>query len=292
MSGDAPSRSGSSRQIPRGLTNQAATVPQLAASSTRDPLRKRSLEEHHADGRRPLVRAPAHLARPSSPIACRRAMGGFGVAAKRGRTAAAVQPTSDQPVCSATRRVDERDASRGGPNIATNDRKHVRRAVLERVIDRVTGCPQRPLHLVARQHQQPRRDELWSPSQPCCSLPSVSLIPPELALHAAKIVESCLDFDDQQHTGSRVEREQINPGVDPAVRHLDLTGDLPAMVLESALHVRRASCMDEVVWPPLAQEDRGRRDQCEIQPEDIGDPLHVSERRVRRAALDPSDVAA
>jgi hypothetical protein len=108
------------------------------------------------------------------------------------------------------------------------------------VIDLLRGEEEQPRHRLGRlPADRPRHRD------------GISLVPPELTLDIADVVEPGLDLDDDQRSRSRLERQDVDPPVEAAVRDLELSRGEPSRTSESSLRVSRAAGMDEIPASPV-----------------------------------------
>lgn len=97
-----------------------------------------------------------------------------------------------------TRRVDQGETA---PNrgCSLDDLEHVARSVRE-PIEHLTVRGDDCVDLVAPQRDQPRRRSSRLPAHPARRDKCVALVPSDLTLGRAKVIETSLDLDDQENS--------------------------------------------------------------------------------------------
>jgi hypothetical protein len=160
------------------------------------------------------------------------------------------------------------------------------------LIEQVAIRDDRPIHLLAREDDQPERHAPGAPSQPPGSVDRVPFVPSHLTLEPAQVLEPALDLHDNQRLRGRTEREQVHPAAHATRLDRDLASDLPAARAEPSRDVSRAPGVDRVLPLRLAEERRLINDQLETLAERPRDPVHQVFGHVRPPSLDIRQVAA
>ena len=220
--------------------------------------------EHERDlsGRRtglPHPRGPGRSARPS-----------------------AIGSSSEEPDPAAADGIDQREA---GPWARV---KQCSRARRKGPSEDLPVCRDRCVHLVARQQQEPSSGLADLPALGAGDRRRHPPIPAQLPLDGSDVVEARLDLDDES-TGPWIERREVDQPCD-----LPWTTSTSRRVSQPADRSRRSTYrapgMDDVsrLW---TDDHRRRSDDPEFEAEGVAEPLDHVQRRIRRAALDPRQVA-
>ena len=149
----------------------------------------------------------------------------------------------------------------------------------------------RAFDLVGRKEKEPGQASSWPPSERPRHAKRLALVPGDLALDGADVVEPCLYFDEDQGSGARIECQEVDPTVCPASDDLQLAGGRPPMPLQPAVDVRGATGVDQVTASRF-QGERWPAHQVQVEPEPIGDPPHEIQGWVDPSGFDACDVRA
>lgn len=88
-----------------------------------------------------------------------------------------------------------------------------------------------------------------------------------------------------------MERKEVDPAVDAAIRDLNLTRHDPAAARQPAVNSPSASGMYSVVLSPLRQENRRDCDELDPKPECLAEPVHEGQRWVGATGLHVGQIA-
>ena len=127
-------------------------------------------------------------------------------------------------------RIDGGDASPAWPRgtRVIHQRFHRASAIRECAIDDVPVANQRCFVLLGRQDEEPRDDASRRPTTLPSDTACCALVPIDLALNGADIVEHGLDLDYQQRARSSIECQKIDPSTPPSIDDRDFPGGLEA----------------------------------------------------------------
>ncbi len=143
-----------------------------------------------------------------------------------------------------------------------------------------------PLDLVTCEGQHDRDHPGRPPAERSRRLPGHALIPSDLTLERAEVIEPGLDLDDQQGARPMIEREKVDPTVRSTVDDLDLPRGGPAMPTKPSVDIGGAASMDGILDTRATGEHRRPDRQLYIQSQRVGNGLDQANGRVRLAALD------
>lgn len=144
----------------------------------------------------------------------------------------------------------------------------------------------------AGQDHQPRHDAARPPAQPARRIERGSLVPTDLALQGAKVIEASLDLDEQQRASVSIVCEEIDPSVRARVDDLDFPDGEEAGCPKSAADVRGAPGVDKVSGLACSMDDRRPDVPVDFDIERGGDLRYDVQRRVGSAHLDARDIAS
>jgi hypothetical protein len=252
------------------VTNEHGSLIERAAQGLRR-------EHHYTDvANRSLWESTTRGTASKSP-------GGLGRIAIRSHRSPTVDARADQPASTSARRIDEREPWSGcveqtGAASWEGESKDI--AV------RGYGA----IDLVAGKEEKPRCRQLNAPAFATGDRGGHPLVPTDLPLDRTHVVEARLDLDDDEATGSRVERQEVDPSMRPTVDDFDLAQREPTIGAKSSVHIAGAPGVDELALS-LTEDDRRGSDDPQFEPEGVPDPLHDVERRVRGPRFDRGDIS-
>ena len=112
-------------------------------------------------------------------------------------------------------RVDHRQSARAKPEAERlpESGQELRRSHREGMSQGLAVDAHRSVDLVTRKHEKTRDDATGLPAEAPGGGPGCPLVPAELSLDRAKVVEPRLDLDDQQRACPRLEDEQVDPAM-------------------------------------------------------------------------------
>src|SRR4051812_48634784 len=177
----------------------------------------------------------------------------------------AVDARRAQPIGALARRIDHRESALcNGRRLVADNRPHRSAPSRERGREQVAILRDHRIDFSTGKHEKPANGHPGVPPEAARDLRRGPLVPAELTLDRAKVVEPSLDLDDKQRSGPRIEGEQVDPAMRVRVDDLDLPGCQPPRATEAAIGARRASSVNEVTLTTLTDDGRDPADDVDL----------------------------
>lgn len=215
---------------------------------------------------------------------------GIGVPTIRGLRPSTIGSACDQPVASPARWIDQCETTWGcGSQPFFDHTTHRWCAIRERAPQQLAVQKDRGLDLVRSQEQQPRDRLPRRPAQSLGDRPHLSLVPRDLSLDRAHIVDPGLELDDDEGPSRWPVRQEVDPAVSAPGHDLELARHEPARSTQPPGDVGRAPGVHDVV-PPTVDDDRGATDELQIDAEAVRDRPGEVDGWIHAPGLDTGDV--